>query len=692
MDDSTQFGTTDALAPGSPLFAGEQSRVQRVLRRLGGSNERNSASIVGPRRSGRSSALNQLLHRKHRAAVASLVGSMVVHGDLGGYRGRPEEAIQYVIDRCSEAFERRALDPAPLSRCDRMTDLVDEATRQLGGTLIFTLDNFDVVAADLRKDHQRDLRQAVEGRDAAYVVSAREVLSNTLEEIPEDESSELHPLVEPVESVLRPLRRREVAAIIGRRFGVTGAGEACARELLEIIGGQASWIQQALGVLERHGPDALADFGSLDHAALGEFEEEVMQELDDEWRESYRWLPLDDRWFIEKGISFQSDDWAIRDRLMLSGWHAPSEKDCFRPAGRLLERWLEERTGRIELKAHGPSEEPYEQLLYGVELLNWRHRRRLGSDAAFVVKPGILAPSRGQTYLRRRVRTEVELAQFIDALWRLLFLGTNGTYNDGRTLPARCYEESASLISDLGVLRALWIRCADPAEPEHACDEQRAEALHKKFTGVERLVEADHLERLARGLMDSSIRFVARLCEEYPFDGEHDLRTGDAPLETPSNEEDARASASWKEGQAIIAIDLEEEQVLFFGRRVERIQPLPLKVLCCLTKKAGEWVDVEDIGKKVGSRSDIKKAVSLLRRRFAEATTPRVVAALRAAIARNAAPSRSEQWLRSDEPKELMRALFGNRPETIVRSGYRLCLPKEKIQIAPLKNESKSDC
>jgi hypothetical protein len=522
---SQPFSIRVPLPPGAPSFAGHR-RLRNLLATLGGTTT-NSVSVIGPRSSGRSTLLQQLSHAEY-LSPPTLKDAVVVQASFRSFRGKPQEALQHIIQCMAQALQHRNLPAQGVEAAGSMVIAVKRALEIVPGRLILAIDDFEAVGSDLKKDHQSDLRQAVYHQPrAGYVVASRLPLTRYLQEWG-DNLSDLAPLLNPMPELLEPLNRRELQEMIVRAVGFDPESrqpELITRFAHERVGGFALWVQQALAILVQeelmHAPGL-----EMDAAQCESLEEMMLQRLQQDLNTSYRRLsPGAQRVLEQPGEPTERN---TLDELRTAGWAHPEIRREFKPAGSLLEVWLRERRWEQEAPSaprREHEEDAYDSLIRAVETLNKHYQRVTKQPKRRIIRTDVFGSTNDAPFLRRTVLTEDDLGRLVLSLSRLLYEGTGGTTGEPRQLPEACYQNPDCIVRQVMTLRNRWVHLSHPNEERSERDIQEETAIYVRYIGTQTPRTSEDFRRLAEALRQETIRFIGELVTVCPFGDELKVET-----------------------------------------------------------------------------------------------------------------------------------------------------------------------
>jgi len=528
------FGVTKPLAPGAANYGGAR-RVLEALTGIFGKNSRNSASLVGPRQSGKSSFLNQLQSKQHLARVEGGSSALVAFVDAREVSGRSSDLIPLLITALANAANSAGLSADDIRNAISMGVAIDGAHRVRNGPVLVLIDNFDRVASDLDRDQQFELRQAVERRDAAYVLSTRLPLETCMQHWYKNDGSDFSEICPAsLGSPLEPLLVHEVEEVIrGGLGGEAHNAQGLAAWIHQMVGGHPPWVQRALASVVRPGPSS--DLVPWNQRPMDELAEQVFQESIDFFLRGFRRLHGQERAYLqllaERTMSVGTGEGqmplTMTRELQRRGWITIRPDNTVSVGGEAIRRWLLEK-GVDADSASDQSEDRVEQLIRVVSDINQVYWSKRGSTQGRpLIRKDVFSSPKDYPFLRRRVRNEDDFGRFVLSLFRLLAEGTGFSSRAGARpqlgLPSLCYSDPSCVVRQVCVLRHRWAHLL----PEDAVEAARELEVEKRVFDElcgRRPDCSDDWERAADALWTRTLAFLRAVAQHVPFAEQLDAR------------------------------------------------------------------------------------------------------------------------------------------------------------------------
>ena len=506
------YASRAGLEPDAPSFVGRESTIRDVMRRLNSIGNMASVAIAGPRRIGKTSLLKQLLSGKCRAEYGPESEQWaVVYLDLSTRRWKGFDAFRAnVLGQVADVLGQSVED----TRDECLEDVVRRLLRHAGRSCVLVLDEFDSIAADLRRDDQAELRGAIANvPQFAIVIGIARPIDTILEYIG-DSVSDLSPVISIALPVLGALSADEARELV--RVGRLSVGrdpDAEAENLILDMAGTHPLLLQA-ACYAWYSLVASRSYSDLPSAELKGVTERIADEVRRQSPFVYHSLSEVSRMLVDgrsEELSSAEQGRALRE-LELNGLTVQAANGLFSGSARVsAERDVER--------------DSVEELIEAVHDLNRRHQR-----AAADPKPLIRADvfSTGDVILLRRIpHSEHEFKQFVEVLAKLLYDGTNGVVAPelrGKlkpTLPKCCYKDSRSVVVHLVCLRNYYVHLP-AAEPDLAEKHLKdARSVLNCYAGTA-LPGPKEFEAARVRLLEGARLLVSRLNAHLPLDADQD--------------------------------------------------------------------------------------------------------------------------------------------------------------------------
>lgn len=500
------YSSRGGLEPGSPVFVGRHDILRDIFMRLSGpSKNLPGVAVVGPHRIGKTSLLKQLLDPQLRAR--HLQHATDWHVAYLNTSARPWTGL----DAFRQAALRELGYPSTNQKShptDCFTDAMRRVLRENGGkTTVLILDEFNCIASQLGKDEQAELRSAIDDiSQFSFVLGVSHNPDDILEHLDYDVASELAPVINIALPALERLSDDEARQLIGVGRHVHGLATDSRAEgwLVEQVGTHPLLLHSACFAWYRE--VGVRTFGELSRSERTRAKDVINREVGLQWGYVSRSLSGTVRALMYGELSLEQLPRAEQELEKFG------VKTWFRAAHTIGSRDVR--------PAPDSADDQVEELLKQIQTVQERHRLFVGRhDYLFRLEQLI---GNDLVFLRRQVSNRDGFKNFIEALGRLLYDGSNGVVAPelrGKvkpTLPSWCYSDVRSVILHVIALRNYSIHLPAPdavVEAEHLRSAGDVFNLYCHKCSPD---ESDW-EALRVGLIDASIDFMRRLNRCLPL-------------------------------------------------------------------------------------------------------------------------------------------------------------------------------
>lgn len=516
------YATRGALVAGSEVFVGRTRTAADIVRRL--ANPRTNligVALVGPRRTGKSSLLQQLTHMPFRAQFADGAEDWVVaHLEMAAERWT---GIARFRRRVAEVLARGVgLSVDEVWKEDHALDQsVEEILRRVPGrTVLLLLDQFQAVAAELDREDQTAFRAALEGERMgrfSIIMAVERSPDELLEFVPNVVKSQLAGVVNVAVPPLGGLTEREARRLVGVGRTLHGLEpDPDAEEwLMDRVGRHPALLHAACYAW--YAVAAERRWAELSFAERQDADAAIRTEVAPQWAQLLPALPSD-----------------LRAHLR----HPSPEPLAPRLTQHLtelgVERFVATYLGLGEAQSSGPilslpigaeawhSPEPVERLIQAVEDLNHSQQVSTGRPER-LFRVGDLSTS-DRVLIGRTSRRKQDCSESVRGLALLLYDGTNGAVAPEErgvckpTLPRWCYQDCRSVIVQVIAWRnhLMHLSAQTPTiQAEHLAVIRQ---LCQLYAGCDAPTRPEDWDRIRTGLVVASGDFVIRLQKFVPVD------------------------------------------------------------------------------------------------------------------------------------------------------------------------------
>jgi len=509
IDIAALYSSRVGLEPGAPTFVGREATMRDLFRRLSNPAGIASVAILGPRRCGKTSLLKQLLLPAVRQRFNEEADRWdVAYLDLSSRPWRDFDSFRQLLLRSLAQCRGKELRPNPVESLeDVVRALVEGSTKPL----IAILDEFDYIAAELRKDEQAELRGALGNvPQFAIVIGVTREPGNALEYIG-DTVSDLAPVISLAFPTLGTLSEAEARQLVkvGRSAALLPEDPQTANALLDWAGRHPLLLHAA----------CYAWYSIVNTKSWEELSEDQIQTAQKHvFQEVISQLP-----FVIRSLSPQARAF-LTEEPGSEGLKKAAQQEIYELD--LKSQALEKFTGVQQVpktSAFNDPVEPVDELASAIDVLNRRHQLMI-KRREFIFRPHPFTTNDG-VYLRRAVKSEEDFKRVVEALARLLYDGSDAVVTPqlrGKVkpkLPKVCYRDPRSLLPHLVALRNYYVHIPTDNEAlaeEHLCS---AGDAFECYCGA-RAPSGPDFEHGRICLLNNAITLVHRLTEKLPL-GDH---------------------------------------------------------------------------------------------------------------------------------------------------------------------------